>query len=266
MLMLSSCSGKKYDGDMGSAWRIDRPSVIVSVFVSDSDTKWKGADRKIKEDCLNRLKDACAYLEEQTSEYSDGCRFTCDWEENPDLYYEASFPGSLVSDSSMRFKAHSSFAEENIPTEALKKKFDAQNIVYMFFYNTPYSNKVRSRTHRDDAFYEGGKFMPEMPTIYYRVTSENTGYSYITYRQSYAHEIMHCFGAPDLYYANEYIPQKYVDYMKETNAEDIMYRLPQEDEWFDFTELDAYYLGLTDKCSDVEKFGLRKSDFIDPGI
>ena len=265
-MILCACQRSQYDGSMGSAWRIDKPSVIVSIFASDAHTKWMTSDRKVKRDCLSRLKDACNYLEKQINKYTQDCSFTNDWKKNSDLYYETSFKENHVKNNTQRFCGQKDYIEEKIPSNKLKEKYHAENIIYMFFYNTPYSNTVRSATFCDDAFYDGGKHMPEMISINYRTSTKDTGDRYITYRQGYAHEIMHCFAAPDLYYKNDYITQKYVDHMNKINAKDLMYRLSEENKWFDFTELDAYYLGLTDKCADVKKFRLRKSNFIDPGI
>ena len=79
-----------------------------------------------------------------------------------------------------------------------------------------------------------------------------------------AHEIMHCFGAYDLYYASSAIPQAYVDHCRITDSNDIMYTvslgttIPQL-----FTQLDAYYLGLVDSCDEVDTWGLGKSSFLD---
>ena len=86
---------------------------------------------------------------------------------------------------------------------------------------------------------------------------------FITPPSTYAHEIMHCFGAHDLYYANAYISQEYVDYCKKTGSNDIMYTV-NDGKWIinDFTELDAYYVGLTDHCDEVEKWGLAKSEHL----
>ena len=69
--------------------------------------------------------------------------------------------------------------------------------------------------------------------------------------------MLHCFGAHDLYYAGEAIPQEYVDHLKATDSKDILYMVYDSDEIdLSFTELDAYYVGLTDSCADVEKWGL----------
>ena len=44
----------------------------------------------------------------------------------------------------------------------------------------------------------------------------------------FAHEILHCFGAYDLYYASETIPQQFVDHCNTTKSNDIIIQLVQK--------------------------------------
>ena len=78
---------------------------------------------------------------------------------------------------------------------------------------------------------------------------------------AYAHEILHLFGAPDLYTAGDLITQEYTDHIKAARYPDIM------SSWYDdmtidqcvLSEVDAYYVGILDHADDVEKYGLGKS-------
>ena len=73
--------------------------------------------------------------------------------------------------------------------------------------------------------------------------------------------MMHCFGAHDLYYANEFIPSEYVEHLESIYTNDIMYTVCDSKEIFnDFSDLDAYYVGITDHCDEVEKWGLAISE------
>ena len=79
-----------------------------------------------------------------------------------------------------------------------------------------------------------------------------------------AHEIMHYFGAHDLYYASIAISQAYVDHCKINGSMDIMYTTCEGATIsLLFTQLDAYYLGLADSCDEVTTWGLGKSSFLD---
>ncbi|MBQ6295566.1 MAG: hypothetical protein IJQ41_03200, partial [Firmicutes bacterium] len=82
---------------------------------------------------------------------------------------------------------------------------------------------------------------------------------------TYAHEILHLFGVPDLYKAGSLITQEYADHMAAVTRTaphpDIMYGGVAGWSVRDhaFSEVDAYYAGLTDHCEDVEAYGLGKS-------
>ena len=80
----------------------------------------------------------------------------------------------------------------------------------------------------------------------------------------YAHEILHCFGAVDLYYASDAVPQAYVDHLESTRAFDLMNRCYFSD--YDrvttaFSDVDAYFVGLLDDCGDARKYGLGPNIF-----
>ncbi len=81
---------------------------------------------------------------------------------------------------------------------------------------------------------------------------------------TYAHEMLHCFGAYDLYYSNSDIPQEYVDHLAEIGSEDIMYMVYDSEEIHnELGEPDAYYVGLCDTCDEVEEWGLPLADRFD---
>ena len=83
---------------------------------------------------------------------------------------------------------------------------------------------------------------------------------------TFAHEMLHCFGAYDLYETNQYspIPQKYVDYLMSHKPNDLMnhcYYSASDIVTVEFSEVDAYYVGLTDTCAAKKKWGLGESLF-----
>ena len=127
----------------------------------------------------------------------------------------------------------------------------------MFYFNTDESNRVRSNASGDIV-----NKKTETISVFVR-TARSDGFNYAS-AACLAHEIMHCFGAYDLYYASETIPQAYVDYCKRTASWDIMYSTNQGSTVFHlFTPLDAYYMGIVDNCDEVTEWGLGKSTFSD---
>ena len=78
-----------------------------------------------------------------------------------------------------------------------------------------------------------------------------------------AHEILHCFGAYDLYEVSSAIPKEYVEHCRQNGSKDIMYATdPGYEIQNVFTDLCAYYIGLINSCSEVTKWGLKKSDYL----
>ena len=70
-------------------------------------------------------------------------------------------------------------------------------------------------------------------------------------------------GVPDLYYTGGLIPQAYVDYCKETGSQDIMYTTNGDMDRItgQLTELDAYYLGLTARPAEADRWQLGLSEY-----
>ena len=244
----------------GSAGYVEGTTLIVSIFASESGTDW---DFSTDEDCatrdlmLDNMEIAASWLTRQIGAYGAEANFIYDWEENPDLYYAYDFGDLyLVRKDSGGYWMQEEYLLENIPSEALKKKYQAQNIIYMFYFNTDESNTISTWTLSDRH-----KVKTEIINVFVR-NNRSDGLYYIT-ASGLAHEIMHCFGAYDLYYASETIPQAYVDYCKDMISTDIMYttsRLLSID-YLEFSRLDAYYMGLVDNCDEVITWGLGKSTF-----
>ena len=83
--------------------------------------------------------------------------------------------------------------------EELKEKYQAQNIIYMFYFNTDESNTVNSWSLGNNQDLE-----TEIINVFVR-DNLSDGFYYMP-ASSLAHEIMHCFGAYDLHYASSAIP------------------------------------------------------------
>lgn len=247
--------------DLGSAGSPEGTTLIVSIFANELNTSWDfdtEGDRATRALMLNNMEMATSWLTQQIDAYGVESRFIYDWEANPDLYYTYDFGELiLVRPDGGGYWKQENYVLENIPTETLKEKYQAQNILYMFYFNTDESNTVNSWTLSDRQIEE-----TEIINIFVR-DNLSDGF-YYTPASSLAHEIMHCFGAYDLYYASETIPQAYVDHCRDTGSRDIMYTtsldstIPQL-----FTQLDAYYLGLVDSCDEVTTWGLGKSSHLE---
>ena len=250
--------GKNY----GSAGFVEGNTVIVSIFASELNTSWNFEN---KEDCntrdfiLKNMKSATSWLTQEVGKYNVQSKFIYDWEANSDLLYTYDFGEQLlVRDDVGGYTVQENYVLNNIPTDALKKKYQADNILYMFYFNTDETNSIAPWTISDQNNVE-----TEIVNIFARHKNYN-GYKLVL-ASPLAHEIMHCFGARDLYYASNDIPWDYVSYCKSNSCMDIMFTTKSLDSEINqmFTQVDAYYMGLVDSCKELTTWGLGKSSFAD---
>ena len=255
-------------GDLGSATEMDGTTVLLSVFIDDSNYSWNfdnSEDIDTAYDMLNYTTIACDWLKENTARYN--CNFNCiyDWNADENLFYEAQVTGDLLSDEESDGIAWD-YIENNIDSEAILEQYDADNIVYIFFINTPSSIDTTSCTRN---YYDGMEYPYEICYMYCHCDGSEECPAAI------AHEILHTFGAPDLYYAdydgdNYGITQEFVDELSYEESNDIMFvtfdcytnELYYDHISNDFTDLDAYYVGLTDSNETVDEWGFYESEHI----
>lgn len=245
-----------YEGDLGSAGYIIDRTLVVSIFADDYTSQWdmnSYEDKMLIDETLDDLEIAIDWLEEKTAQYAEGAEFIYNWKEYPELRYETQLHGEIVSETADNFDMQELYLKFYVPSEKLKEEFEAENVLYVFFFNTDYENTVNSWAYSEG--YE--PFYAECVNIFLK----HDGFD--TYPSTYAHEFLHCFGAPDLYYETTQIPQYYVEHCEETDCNDIMFRTYEGDKILsDFTELDAYYVGLIDQCDEVVEWNLGLSDYI----
>ena len=84
-----------------------------------------------------------------------------------------------------------------------------------------------------------------------------------------AHEILHAFGASDLYQNTDYlynISQEYIDFINENELNDIM-RCPETGDAGNYdsinseiSDITAYYVGLADSSETVDQWGFDKRE------
>ncbi len=243
--------------DLGSAGELSGTTLLVAIFADDAHTDWNfnsARDKETRSLMRKHLGVAAKWLEQQCKAYGVTSRFVYDWEAYPDLYYTHDFgQTNLVVPEGLEYWEQVFYADDHIPSEQLKSKYNAQNIVYLFYFNTDEQNTVNSWSLGDIRGLD-----TEIINIFVR-DDLPTGYYYMS-ASGLAHEILHSFGAHDLYYASKEIPQAYVDHCTNTNSNDIMYTISQGAEITqELSPLDAYYVGLTDYCALVDRWGLAKS-------
>ena len=260
-LQTEETEGPSIRTDLGSAGSPEGTTLIISIFANELNTNWDfetEEDRTTRTLMLSHMESATSWLTQQIGVYGTESHFIYDWEENPDLCYSYDFGQlMLVRPDGGGYWKQENYVLENIPSEALKDKYQAQNIIYMFYFNTDETNTVNSWSLGNNQDLE-----TEIINVFVRDNLSDDFY-YMP-ASSIAHEIMHCFGAHDLYYASDVIPQDYVDHCTAIDSNDIMFTvslgesIPQL-----FTPLDAYYLGLVDSCEEVDTWGLGISSYLE---
>lgn len=240
----------------GSANHISGKTLVMSIFADEQNSSWDWEDKEDLKRYSNvyyRVEEACTWLEEQCQSYGAETEFVWDWMENSDLYRKASFKEKLVREDGGGYATQKKWVLKNVKTGELLKKYDADNILFLFFFD---SDPEGTPTPRTISASSGKDCEIEICNLFVRYKK------FELYPNAMIHEIMHCFGTPDLYYSNDVIPQEYVDHLKSIGSTDIMYMLYDSEKIKEkFSEVDAYYLGLVDSCEEVKQWGLGKSSF-----
>ena len=242
---------KSYSGPNGTADTIDGKTIIISIYANDEAVNWNHdlEDDKLKiNDTLNNIRIATDYLTQQVAKYNKTAEFIYDWHEFSDLKYEATFDDNIVDNYNDKYITQKEWIIDNIDILNLKNKYEADNIIFIYFFNTDNTNSAITSTYNLDI---------DIVNVF----PENN--EYIIPPATYAHELLHTFGAPDLYFENRTINQEYVDYYMETNPSDIMASVYYGNEITNtFSDLDAYYVGLIDSHPDIEKWNLGLSEHL----
>lgn len=240
-----------YSGPNGTADTIEGKTIIISIYANDEVVTWNNeleSDKLKIDDTLNNLKIATDYLTDQVAKYNKTSEFIYDWHKYSDLRYVAAFKDNIVDNYNIKYDTQKEWIIDNIDVAKIKKKYDADNIIFIYFFNTNNTNTAITSTYNREI---------DIVNIF----PENN--KYIAPPATYVHELLHTFGAPDLYFENAIINQSYVDYLIENGSNDIMFKVTDTSVIIDdFSDLDAYYVGLIDSHPDVEKWNLGISEHL----
>ena len=244
-----------YDGKYGNAGPLQGNTIVVSIITDDQTTKWTNSktDEKTLNSILDKLSTSTEFLSKCASKYGKKATFVYNWEKYKDLKYKATFSENLLTSGGEGYYVQKKWIQEHINTKALKNKYQADNVIYIFFINTEFQDKIKpwTITHNNCDYCD-----VEFTNMYYRYDG------YAAPAGTFAHEMLHQFGAPDFYYANEYINQKYVDYLSKNDSKDIMYFINKGNGIESkFTDLDAYYAGIAPRPQVANEWNLGKNEY-----
>lgn len=262
--------------NLGSADTPIGKTVIITIFCNDKLTKWdfgKESDIIRRNNVFKSVAIASEWLMEQAQKYSKDLSAIYPTDENSNLYYQTTFDDVVCDTLADREKtAYYQYIEKNIDVDGIKKEYGCENIVYLLFTNEYDESKEDELNIGINAyavpFYDKEKEYPYelccIPSVL-----ENAEISPAVI----AHEILHLFGAPDLYAPDALdigylISMGFVDYCEENYPQDIMFstydsetneRLPDRITQ-EITDITAYYIGWLDTPPDfIDEYRLVHS-------
>ncbi|SEI45530.1 hypothetical protein SAMN02910453_0441 [Lachnospiraceae bacterium A10] len=260
----SLSEGNQHYYAAGSAGDIAGTTLVVSIFADDQNTsrdETDAADVEKMAKIQEYLTIAGDYLEDVVADYQKEADFITDFSNNTDLKYHMSMDivatDQDVLDSGEIDEIAWDYISRSIDTENLKTKYQADNVIYMLYIDSDVTNPAVTCTRN---WYEG---MPSEAEIVYLF---NIDYEMTNCPAVYAHEMLHTFGAPDLYMEDEdyNVTASFMDYVNEHLSNDIMLTCSDAttgDYRYDaitneVSEVSAYYIGLLEQSDIAEQWNL----------
>lgn len=247
-------------GPLGSCSDLGKRTVILSVLVDSAEGIWNEAeeeDQKYLGYILHDLWTSTEWLKARAAEYGrDTAYYYFNWKVFPNLLHHASagektIKEVLADDAFLRGLAM------QLDAGAAMKDYGADNFLVLFLFRTGMENDCGSR-----AFSALAAKKPEnryefivMPA-YYRRAFECPAV--------YAHELLHLFGAQDLYLEGPFITKAFAEAAESAFVNDIMYTQSEIESGKyanleitnEFSALDAYYTFLGPEPPEVGEWGL----------
>ena len=250
-------------GRNGTVKSIDGTTVVVSVFASDPYSSWDWNDQEDLNrysDAYYNLQEAGEWLQSEAAAWGADTVIISDWMEYGELYHEAYFDEDMLGKDSATYCPMSDYVNRYVDSEGIMERFNADSIAYIFYFDG---------THTDETWayaYPVFETVPENIRANEMILLNCGNPSYTMKAATVAHELLHTFGLPDMYCANERITREYVDYLEAVRSDEIMFGHSGWDYYGivpRFTELDAYYLGLIDDADDLNTWNLGREVYAD---
>lgn len=248
----------------GSSGKLEGTIAVVTILANDTECSWDltdKADFNMYSMIYKNLRVGCSWITQACAEYGRNVNFVWDWDKYPELIYRATVDRSIGSNYLSSYYDMCEFISNNIDSEAIKSDLGANGIVYMVCVDTPSTNTTASSTF---------SWTRDCPQEYEMCFMLMNYKGQINAPATFAHELLHTFGAPDLYYAGKYgITDQYVKDAASSGLNDIM-RVTWDlnTGYYDYnsvynkiTDITAYYLGLTDYSDSVQSWGFEQSDY-----
>lgn len=230
---------------LGSAPFLNGKNVLVSLFVTTPESGWT-EEEKVK--MLGKMKIAADYIESQALAYGVDTELIYDWTDESSLLVEAETDFLINEDTDFMDRLDEEIVrwlDEKISYESLLKQYEALGIATCIFVNNPGISYA--------IVYDGTDNEQETIILfsgdYYRKGKEETP-------AVYAHEILHVFGAHDLYEDAEFTKDA-TDYIADIYPNELMYTVSGSGQkGIDkiLSPVTAYHLGWIDYTEEIDLF------------
>ncbi len=234
----------------GSAKYLAGSTVLVSLFIEDPSSSWTTEKQDI---VMSKMDLANDFLVSEGSSYGKTVNLIYDIHEHPDLAYTISYNERIDDSDDCSYNLldyMTQYIDANIPSEDIMERYGVDSIAYMCFldksgvsYAFPYYEEDADQYYYETCFLFlrcDGDYEP--PSVY-------------------AHELLHLFGARDLYATNEYdgITKDFVQHIETNYPNEIM--LTTYDEHGnnvhehvsnDLTDITAYFIGWKDTIPELD--------------
>lgn len=232
---------------LGSAAYLEGDNLLYSLFVDTPESSFEEED---KEEVLKKLLCAADYIETEAEEYGCDVKLICDFDEQPLLTGSARVDFAVADEEDFLEALDEEIAvwtEEQIDYEKLKKAYRAEGLALLVFINNPGTSYAIVYDGTDLQKESLVLFAEEPPSVY-------------------AHEILHLFGAHDLYSGAEYT-KEIAEYVAKNYPTEIMYTVlspnqtaQQEKIENSISPITAYHLGWIDEIEEIELFPQLKRE------
>lgn len=255
----------------GSAALLTDPTVLVNVFLNDAahGCTWDAEDRAA---AVQRTAMAVDWINAQAADYGAAPQLICDRSGDGSdaaltrsYLLQSAIRGGENSEESTAFLEEMDTLCESLAADRRLAVYGARQIAFLFY--LPISGTSFTMAHYAD---DGASFYYEYSCLY-KTDAYTDGEPESP--ATFAHEILHLFGAPDFYEGSSdpYVDAALTAYVEETYPDDIMLSTYEADGTSRFdaisktmSPLTAYCLGLAESCPELEQFPALGR--VEPGV
>lgn len=242
----------------GSVNLLEGKTLLITVYLRDADTSWTRREVSYVQKAM-RL--SAAYIARQ----AEACGKTADLifegeDLSCDIYYEGMLDDSLLEDSTF-YDTALALIEKELSIDALIDKYGTDSfgfVVLMPYWGGAYALPYEGEYDEDDR---------EMCVISLYDDENDGEYQSVPV---FAHEILHLFGAVDLYETNpsDGVSAALVTYIEENEPTELMYYTYEPDDTSSYdgisqtlSDATLYSLGLISESPLIERFPLLKREY-----